>query len=134
MQFRQIIISGGSFHGLFEPAAAVSVFAKFPVWISFGAALAGVCVLRLILLLSVCGILMGIGSKCKNTAQAAAIGAIFVLVPSGLEYLFLFRFFPLSMLDAIQNLWTDSTGMRIESAALVVAGAVGYLVAEYSKS
>ncbi len=134
MQFRQIIISGGSFHGLFEPAAAVSVFAKFPVWISFGAALAGVCVLRLILLLSVCGILMGIGSKCKNTAQAAAIGAIFVLVPSGLEYLFSFRFFPLSMLDAIQNLWTDSTGMRIESAALVVAGTVGYLVAEYSKS
>ena len=134
MQFRQIIISGGSFHGLLEPAAVVNVFAAFPVWIPFGVALACVCLLRLLLLFSVCGILMGIGSKCKSTAQAAAVGAVLVLVPSGLEYLFPLSFFPLSMLDAIQNLWEKPTVMLIESAVLIVAGAVGYAVAENSKT
>ena len=133
MQFRQIIISGGSFHGLLEPAAAVNVFAALPVWIPFGVALAGVCLLRLILLFSVCGILMGIGSKCKSTAQAAAVGTVLVLVPAGVEYLFSLSFFPLSMLDAIQNLWEKPMVMLIESIVLIAAGAVGYAVAENSK-
>ena len=132
MQFRQIIISGGSFHGLLEPAAVVDVFAALPVWIPFGVALACVCLLRLLLLFSVCGILMGIGSKCKSTAQAAAVGAVLVLVPAGVEYLFSLSFFPLSMLDAIQNLWEKPTVMLIESIVLVAAGAVGYAVAENS--
>lgn len=133
MQFRQIIISGGSFHGLLEPAAAVDVFAALPVWIPFGAALAGVCLLRLLLLLSICGILMGIGSKCKSTAQAAAAGAVLVLVPSGLEYLFSLRFFPLSMLDAVQNLWEKPSIMLIESIIFIAIGVMGYWWAVYNR-
>lgn len=129
MQFRQITVSGGSFHGLLEPAPVVDVFAALPVWIPLGLALAGVCLLRLIALLCVCGVILGIGSRCKSAAQTAAIGVLLFLLPSGLEYVFSLRFFPLSVLDVIQNLWEAPNVMLIESVILIIMGSVGYCVA-----
>lgn len=131
LQFRQIIISGGSFKGLLEPAPVVEVFSKMPNSIPLGLAIFSVCLLRLILLLSVCGILLGIGSKCKTTAQAAAIGTVLFLLPSGVEYLFSLQFFPLSILDAVQNLWEEPIIMLVESGILIALGIVGYIVAIY---
>lgn len=81
--------------------------------------------------ISVCGILLGIGSKCKTTAQAAAIGTVLFLLPSGVEYLFSLRFFPLSILDAVQNLWEEPIIMLVESGILIALGIVGYIAAIY---
>ena len=85
--------------------------------------------LRLIALLCVCGVILGIGSRCKSAAQTAAIGVLLFLLPSGLEYVFSLRFFPLSVLDVIQNLWEAPNVMLIESVILIIMGSVGYCVA-----
>lgn len=134
MQLRQIAISGGSFNWLLEPAPVLEVFAALPAWLPLGAAIAGICLIRLALLLGVCGVLLGIGSRCKSTVTAAAAGGIVFLLPSALEYVLSLRFFPLSVLDAVQNLWENPGLMLAETLILVTAGCIGYAAAITSNS
>lgn len=128
MQVLQVIRSGGSFSGLLEPAAVLEVFSGVPAGICLGAILAGIFLLRLVLLLCVTGILLGIGSCCSSTAAAAAIGSVLLLVPAAAEYLFGIPGMLLAVLDAVQNLWERPAVMAAQTAVLLILGITGFRI------
>jgi hypothetical protein len=126
LQCAQVLRSGGSFAGLFEPAATLSWFSQVPSQIPLAAVLAGIFLLRLLLLLSVTGIILFVSFHSKNLPMALCINAVILLLPACIDYLTGYSGLILSAMEGLQLLYDRGATGGILLGIYALVGLCGY--------